>query len=42
MNNLLLRNNNSLEQGPPAEILFPRSFHQNFVNSGVHERLEGI
>jgi hypothetical protein len=38
MMNLLLRDNNSLEQGPPAAMLFLQPHHWNFVNSDVRER----
>lgn len=42
MMNLLLRDNNSLEQGPPAAMLFLQPHHWNFVNSDVRERPGGI
>jgi hypothetical protein len=38
MMNLLLRDNNSLELGPPAAMLFLQPHHWNFVNSDVRER----
>jgi hypothetical protein len=42
MMNLLLRDSNSLEQGPPAAMLFLQPHHWNFLNSDVHERPQGI